>query len=1104
MPEWWMPNHDIVLMELALKHGDKWHRYGKELTGDNVSNYMMRLLAQNIEEEHQGIYVPGHYSFIAPDYNESEEDHEVQDTQRPYFKFQHWCGQKSHILHRLKYITNTIMHKLMDIHPSLVDLRIPEKNDQPRFSTRSCIFSEYERTKHLEYLQRETRLQKVTNKTTQLTLNAKETLCAETHKDNKMQQEIQLTRELANTLHTSTAGAQTNGDNDAEQESSDEDEERELYMYESDEDETEIRFHDPFMHRNFLSELKDVIHFFDILKYGPFMARFILNEIRKCNVPELWDILSVIMEAMPFPMGLRILNEQMRDLRRSKPERLFKLCNEMVDGTNFGVAAALRMAEYFRKVSKTDIFQETTWRTKSIEFEKKAHELINDIESDHLLYILLTIPLYDTNDAMSILSLAIKQKRVIFLNNDRILGIMKHVWYHSAAIYVEEDIKPRDFGWGEWLQILFFQPFKFYMSPAGFNWTIAMFYVLYLVFVASWSYLIVKGDDPYEGWIIFWLCNAGFVAYELSEFADKGTQYFSVNAIMNVLDIIISIIWVILFLIFTTETARQRVLEDHMTIADTATITTAPLEFSNMTSTTSYLGTLFTTTEEEELSTSLFIHDFHGATRQIFSFLWALQLCFVATRFLTLFQNTRYLGSLLKIVQKMFTEIVKFFSVAIVVLAAYTFGFYFIFGFNLVNINGEEGDPAQDFWPTMLFTFDEFIAGGTAEYTDNHVVPFFAICITVIGFLVLTNMLIALMTTEYEQFRESAILEIAYMSTETCFDLAHRDRLMPPPFNLFAYAIGLLTHIVFVLPFAICCGTSYLNLYTHFGHSTYQWLNTCYCGCNKAHRKAINDAIPRSSYVVNDMNERRDMFDAQSKLIYQDRLNTFLSFSGWIFFRDCCLSSCCKKRIFCCCSNYCDNCCKKKECCGGCHWCLKPKKLFRKCCCNDYDTAASLTTFHKGCYNCISLRIAKDTVTKEDTTTILGISMSHYIERFETHHRTKLNKEDKILLKHLTVDTLFCDYCYQPYLEKDVKKVLLSPFRVLLDCISCFIFLITAWLPLVIFFSFMTAIEYFTQNANNQTRKQKAQMNTISLMDNLSPINYCVLPGVYYMTFILN
>eukprot|EP00488_Nonionellina_sp_1-RS-2012_P002954 TRINITY_DN5991_c0_g1_i1.p1 TRINITY_DN5991_c0_g1~~TRINITY_DN5991_c0_g1_i1.p1 ORF type:complete len:117 (+),score=19.08 TRINITY_DN5991_c0_g1_i1:33-353(+) len=104
---------------------------------------------------------------------------------------------------------------------------------------------------------------------------------------------------------------------------------------------------------------------------------------------------------------------------------------------------------------------------------------------------------------------------------------------------------------GESLQILFFQPSKFYMSPVGFNWTIAVFYLIYLMFVVLWSYLIVKGDDPEIGYMFFWLCNAGFVGYEISEFADKGRQYFSVTGIMNVWDIMISSIWIVLFLLFT-------------------------------------------------------------------------------------------------------------------------------------------------------------------------------------------------------------------------------------------------------------------------------------------------------------------------------------------------------------------------------------------------------------------------------------------------------------------------------------------------------------------------------------------------------------------------
>eukprot|EP01084_Bolivina_argentea_P155922 271699_1 len=160
-PEWWVPNHDIILMELALKHGDKWHRYGRELTGDNASNYMMRLQADD----------------------EEDQDQEGHDSMRPYLEFQHWCRQKSNILHRLKYITNTLMHNLMDIQPSLVAIRIPHKHDQPKFNSKSHIFSEYEQTKHLQYVERESNLRQVNNLTTQWTINAMKGVRSDTREE---------------------------------------------------------------------------------------------------------------------------------------------------------------------------------------------------------------------------------------------------------------------------------------------------------------------------------------------------------------------------------------------------------------------------------------------------------------------------------------------------------------------------------------------------------------------------------------------------------------------------------------------------------------------------------------------------------------------------------------------------------------------------------------------------------------------------------------------------------------------------------------------------------------------------------------------------------
>ena len=56
---------------------------------------------------------------------------------------------------------------------------------------------------------------------------------------------------------------------------------------------------------------------------------------------------------------------------------------------------------------------------------------------------------------------------------------------------------------------------------------------------------------------------------------------------------------------------------------------------------------------------------------------------------------------------------------------------------------------------------------------------------TIFGTLVLTNLLIALMTTEYEKVSERAAAEVMCNQAELAYDLTTQtSRLMPAPLNL--------------------------------------------------------------------------------------------------------------------------------------------------------------------------------------------------------------------------------------------------------------------------------------------------------------------------------
>eukprot|EP01084_Bolivina_argentea_P130442 230265_1 len=139
-PKWWSTQHDTILLELALKHNIDHMEYITELNGEKAFDFRMRL-----------------------------------KDQADYLEFQHFCEQLANVLHRLKYITNKLILKLNKIKPSLIEIRIPEAKDRPKFTSESLIFNEYERDKHKQYVEREMKLASVENYTTEYTLRAMKT-----------------------------------------------------------------------------------------------------------------------------------------------------------------------------------------------------------------------------------------------------------------------------------------------------------------------------------------------------------------------------------------------------------------------------------------------------------------------------------------------------------------------------------------------------------------------------------------------------------------------------------------------------------------------------------------------------------------------------------------------------------------------------------------------------------------------------------------------------------------------------------------------------------------------------------------------------------------
>lgn len=80
------------------------------------------------------------------------------------------------------------------------------------------------------------------------------------------------------------------------------------------------------------------------------------------------------------------------------------------------------MAEFFDDCADENAIREEEWAEISTEFEKEAYQHISEVECDHLLFLVLNLPLTQ-HGGNSLCQLALDEHRTEFLNNDRISSL---------------------------------------------------------------------------------------------------------------------------------------------------------------------------------------------------------------------------------------------------------------------------------------------------------------------------------------------------------------------------------------------------------------------------------------------------------------------------------------------------------------------------------------------------------------------------------------------------------------------------------------------------------------------------------------------------------
>ena len=102
VPKWYTYRHDVLLMELVMRHGIDCDAIEADLYGEKLRTYRSRLKCDDRTVK------------------------EVRD--HPFWSFCSWCATRVNLLHRLKYLTNAIVEVLQGetYSPSLVQIRSKE------------------------------------------------------------------------------------------------------------------------------------------------------------------------------------------------------------------------------------------------------------------------------------------------------------------------------------------------------------------------------------------------------------------------------------------------------------------------------------------------------------------------------------------------------------------------------------------------------------------------------------------------------------------------------------------------------------------------------------------------------------------------------------------------------------------------------------------------------------------------------------------------------------------------------------------------------------------------------------------------------------------
>merc|ERR1719206_1208946 len=547
---------------------------------------------------------------------------------------------------------------------------------------------------------------------------------------------------------------------------------------------------------NKFKDIPQSVQYTNMTIYGRCLAKFVIQQLLSKQLESLWLTLGFVTANVTATVSLQIVEEHRTDLAKVKEmEHLDLVLSSMIEAADYTVAMALYLSAYMQVNAANDLSRSADFQEVAQKYIRIASQLIASVESDHLLSLLLEVP---TDIAhMSVFELAIKYEICDFMDDSRIQMLMAHMWSEFDFLDPAVNFRMKDITLFELLGRLVKSPAPFYYCPVGRYWTESVMYMVYVLLVTS----VVYGDDGTATYtmssslsateFMMWTFNVGFVTGELTQMMLQGVSYMADPA--NSFDVLIMCNWAVLAAL---RFCCSSIFSDGCD---------------------AYTGAV---TSEDDVDL--------GNTRNevpvlIYMGVFCMQIIILRPGIQLIFATNRGVGPFISMVPNMIKDILKWTFVLSIFYFGFCFGTYFIIAGDLSEYcAGDSNDAEYDSF-SLLAEYNFILLMGQSDWavleenacmntSRSLILKLYMYFFSVLGTVLLLNLLIAMMASTYETIQEGTTKQVNFGRAEETFHLSHSNAIIPPPLNVVVYGLAVFWFTFEFLLWVVSCGTLMIDI----------------------------------------------------------------------------------------------------------------------------------------------------------------------------------------------------------------------------------------------------------------------------------------------------